>query len=85
MARFGYNGPAEYEPLSAWQYFWLSVLFAVPVVGWVFLIIFSISRSNYNRRSFARSYWCAYIIVAIVCGVLALTGSLSAVITAIFK
>ena len=52
-----------YRPLSAWGYFGLKILFAIPIVGFVFLIVFSISRGNINRRSFARSYWCAYIII----------------------
>ena len=75
-----YQGPAQYKPLTAWQYFWLSVLFSVPVVGFVFLIVFSFSKGNINRRSFARSHWCAAIIALIVVSVAAmlivLTGSL---------
>ncbi len=55
--------PEEYRPLGAWTYFGLSILFSVPIVGLVFLIIFSISKANINRRNFARSYWCAWIIV----------------------
>ena len=56
--------PEKYSPLSPWSYFWLQILFAVPVVGFVFLIIFSFKNSNINRRNFARSYWCKLIIVA---------------------
>lgn len=52
-----------YRPLSAWGYFGLKILFAIPIVGFVFLIVFSFSRGNINRRSFARSYWCVYIII----------------------
>lgn len=55
--------PEEYRPLGAWTYFWLQILFAVPIVGFIFLIIFSFNGSNINRRSFARSYWCAYLII----------------------
>lgn len=53
----------SYKPLSPWKYFWLQILFAIPIVGFVFLIVFSISRGNINRKNFARSYWCAYIII----------------------
>ena len=53
--------PRENEPLSAWSYFWLKILFAIPVVGFVFLIVFSCSGANVNRRSFARSYWCGLL------------------------
>ncbi len=57
--------PEKFRPLGAWSYFWLSVLFSVPVVGFIFLIIFSFNDGNRNRRSFARSYWCALLIVGI--------------------
>ena len=55
--------PANLRPLSPWAYFGYSLLFSIPVVGFVLLIVFSFSRANYNRRSFARSYFCSYIIL----------------------
>ncbi len=55
--------PENLRPLSPWAYFGYSLLFAIPVVGLVLLIVFSFSRANYNRRSFARSYFCSYIIL----------------------
>ena len=67
--------PEEYQPLSPWAYFGLQILFAVPIVGFIFLIIFSINGSNLNRRNFARSYWCSLIIIGgilLVCLILAL-------------
>lgn len=57
--------PEEYRPLGAWAYFGLQLLFAIPIVGFIFLIVFSFNGSNVNRRSFARSYWCAYLIFGI--------------------
>ena len=57
--------PPEYQPMGAWSFFWLRILFAIPVVGLVFLIIFSFSGGNLSRRSFARSYWCGLLIVGI--------------------
>lgn len=32
--------PEKYRPLSAWAYWGLTLLFSVPVVGFIFLIIF---------------------------------------------
>lgn len=49
--------PAEYRPLSPWAYFGLTLLFSVPIVGFVFLIIFSFKKTNINRRNYARSIW----------------------------
>ena len=30
--------PEKYEPIGPAQYFWLSVLFTIPVIGFIFLI-----------------------------------------------
>lgn len=53
-------------PLSVLQYFLYQLLFAVPIVGFVFLIIFSIDSSNINRRNFARSIWCIYALIIVI-------------------
>ena len=72
------NIPDKYKPLSPWTYFWLQILFNIPFVGFVFLIIFSISGSNINRRNFARSYFCVYVIILIIIVIAMATGSLGA-------
>lgn len=64
--------PEQYRPLSPWSYFGLQLLYAVPIVGFIFLIIHSIKRDNINRRNFTRSYWCGLIIAAIIIGVILL-------------
>ena len=58
--------PPQNRPLSPWAYFGLMLLFSVPVVGFVFLIVFSFSNANINRRNFARSYWVALLVGVIV-------------------
>ena len=58
--------PPENSPLSPWSYFGLQILFSVPIIGFIFLIIFSCKSDNINRRNFARSYWCSLIIVGIL-------------------
>ena len=58
--------PAQYKPLGAWAYFGYSLLFGIPIVGLVFLIVFSFNNSNINRRNFARSYWCGALIVGVL-------------------
>lgn len=63
--------PEENKPLSPWGYFGLQILFAIPVVGFIFLIVFSFNGSNINRRNFARSYWCAVVIAVILVVVVA--------------
>lgn len=77
--------PAKFRPMSAWSYFWHTILFSIPVVGLVFLIIFALGGTgNVNKRSFARSYFCIYIVFAIVVLILLFTGSLAALSTALF-
>ena len=58
--------PEQYRPLGAWAYFGLQMLFAIPLVGFIFLIVFSCSSGNINRRNFARSYWIIYIIALVI-------------------
>ena len=62
--------PEKYRPLSAWAYWGLTILFSVPVVGFIFLIIFALNGSNINRRSFARSYFCVLILAAIIAAII---------------
>lgn len=64
----------EYRPLGAWAYFGLSLLYSIPIVGFIFLIIHSCSSANLVRRSYARSFWCALIIVAVIVIILLLCG-----------
>ncbi len=58
--------PDKYRPLGAWGYFGYQLLFTIPLVGFICLIVFALSDGNINRRSFARSYFCFTIIVAII-------------------
>ena len=57
--------PPEYMPPSPWAYFGLTLLYSVPVLGFIFLIIHSANRSNLARRNFALSFWIPYAIAAI--------------------
>jgi hypothetical protein len=80
--------PEKFRPLSAWAYVGYSLLFAIPIVGFVFLIVFSCSSANINRRSYARSYWCYLILSLIIIGtamiILAATGNFYYVFDKIF-
>lgn len=69
------NIPSEYRPLSSWVYFGYGILFNIPVIGFILLIIFSLDNSNINRRNYARSYWCIYILVIIFIIVLTVLGT----------
>lgn len=65
--------PAQLRVLSPWAYFGLQILYSIPIVGFIFLLIHTFSAGNLNRRSFARSYWCALLIlggIALVAGII---------------
>lgn len=59
--------PAEYKPLGAWAYFGYNLLFAIPVVGFILLIVFACGGcQNRNLRSYARSFFCSLLLTAIL-------------------
>ncbi|MCM1112688.1 MAG: hypothetical protein NC399_05485 [Muribaculum sp.] len=67
MADFNNNIPEEYRPISMWGYLGYEILFSIPCVGFILLIVFSLGGTrNVNLRNFARSYFCVFIIVAIL-------------------
>ena len=69
--------PAAYRPLSPWSYFGLGILYSLPLVGWIFLIVHAIGSANINRRNYARSYFCVYVLAIILIAVLTVTGALT--------
>lgn len=71
--------PEAYRPLSPWTYFGLGILYSLPLVGWIFLIVHAVGSMNINRRNYARSYFCAYVLAIILIAVLAAMGVLSSI------
>lgn len=61
---------AKYRPMGAWKFFFLQVLYAIPVIGLICLIVHAIGSKNITKRSFARSYFVA-ILVSIILTVIA--------------
>lgn len=57
--------PSEYYPVSSWGFVGLQILYSIPVVGLVFLLIHTFSKSNLSRRNFARSIWC-WVLLAVI-------------------
>ncbi len=58
--------PSEYNPVSAWGFVGLQILYSIPIVGLVFLLIHTFSSSNLSRRNFARSIWCWLLLAVII-------------------
>lgn len=63
---YQYDGRPEYKPMSPWGYIGLTILYAIPVIGFIFLIIFSFHDGNINRRNFTRSYWCWLLVFVLL-------------------
>ena len=66
--------PPYYRPLSPWAYFGYNILFAIPLIGLIFLIIFSFDNSNINRKNYARSFFIVWLLVIIVIAIFAAIG-----------
>lgn len=79
-----YRIPYQYKPLGAWTYFWLTVLYNIPLIGFIFLIVHSFDDSNLNRRGYARSFWCALLVVVIIILAFVLIEVIFAVISVVF-
>ena len=69
--------PEVYRPLSPWSYFGLEILYALPVIGWVFLICHALGSRNVNKRNFARSFFCVYVVVILLAVLLGVSGVFS--------
>ena len=61
--------PKAYRPLSSWAYFGLALLYAIPVIGWIFLLAHAIDGKNRHGRSFARSYFCGLLVFVIAAAI----------------
>ena len=65
------NIPEEYKPISMWGYFGYEILFAIPIIGFILLLVFSFGGTrNKNLKNFARSYFCFLIIFLHDCVIL---------------
>ena len=58
--------PKSYRPITGWGYFWRTVLYAIPVIGWLVLLFNAIGAKNRNVRYFARAPFCALLLVLIL-------------------
>ena len=74
--------PDEYRPIGMWGYFGYEILFAIPVIGWIFCIGFAFMAKNRNLRNFSRSQFCWLIIYIIVFCTLVGMGALKTVLEA---
>ena len=54
---------SPYEPISAWGYFGISLLMAVPIIGFIFTVVWACGGcTKINKRNYARSILLALLI-----------------------
>jgi len=46
---------------SSWGFFWLKVLYGIPLLGFIMLIVHSCDSRHIAKRNHARSYWCGLL------------------------
>lgn len=72
------NIPSEYKPISMWGYFGYQILFAIPIIGFILLLVFALGGTkNINLKNFARSYFCLFIIAIVILILLTIFGAAS--------
>lgn len=63
--------PPQFQALSPLAYFGYTILFAIPIIGFIFVLVYSFGAcQNVNLRNYARSYFCVFIIVLALIGIL---------------
>ena len=59
--------PSEYKPISAWGYVGYNFLFAIPLIGFILLLVYAFGGTpSINLRNYARSFFCALLIVLLL-------------------
>lgn len=75
--------PEEYRPLSPFAYFGYTILYNIPLIGWIFLVIHAIAATNVNKRNYARSYFVILFLLILIFVVTMLIGASSGIFEAI--
>ncbi len=73
MKNYGYIGTYSYsdKPISAWGYVGYRVLWSIPVLGWLILLCAALFAKNQNKKNFARSTFCALLLVLLIVAIAA--------------
>lgn len=78
-----YDPSKDYTPIGMWGYFGYQLLFAIPIIGFILILIFSFGGTrNINLRNYARSTFCLLIIVVGAVALIALFGLIASLAVA---
>lgn len=57
----------DYNPIGMWGYFGYSILFGIPILGFIMTLVFALGGTrNINLRNYARSMFCLDIIIGVI-------------------
>ncbi len=68
MARYQEDG----NYIGAWHYVGLEILYAIPVIGWIFLLVHCFLPEKANRMHFARHYFARFLLGLVILLIVAL-------------
>lgn len=69
------NIPQEYKPISPWGYVGYNILFSIPLVGFIFLLVYALGgTSNINLKNYSRSFFVTLLLSLIVVVIFSLLG-----------
>lgn len=68
MKNYGYIGTYSYseKPISAWGHIGYSILWAIPVVGWIIWFCMALGSRNQNKKNYARSKFCGIVFIVLI-------------------
>ncbi len=69
-----YDYGKGFKPISAWGYVGYSILWSIPVIGWIIWLCAAIGSKKKNVKNFARAPFCALLLVIIIAVVAAIAG-----------
>lgn len=76
--------PAQFKPIGAWGYVGYDILFALPLIGFILIIVFAVSGAKVNRQKYARAQLCKLLLIVIITLVLTIifiaSGSLQSIV-----
>lgn len=65
-----YDQNYGFKPISSWGYVGYSILYSIPVLGFIIWLCNALGAKNKNVKNYARSYFCMFLLAIIVTVVL---------------
>ena len=61
--------PKAYRPLSTGSYLGLTILYIIPLIGWIFLLAHAIDAKNRHTRTYARAWFCGLLTFVVLAAI----------------